>query len=57
MIWALLIGWLLFGEIPEKLVLIGAVIVIASGVFVILRERQLGIERKRMRRTGPGRPL
>jgi drug/metabolite transporter (DMT)-like permease len=57
MVWALLVGWLFFSEVPEMLVLIGASIVIASGIFVILRERQLGIERKRVRRTGPQRPL
>lgn len=57
MVWALLVSWILFGEIPESLVVIGAAIVIASGIFVILRERQLGIERKRVRRTGPGRQL
>ena len=43
MIWALLLGYWFFGEVPEALVLIGAAIVIASGLFVIWRERQLGV--------------
>jgi drug/metabolite transporter (DMT)-like permease len=43
MIWALLLGYWFFGEVPGTLVLIGAAIVIASGLFVIWRERQLGL--------------
>jgi drug/metabolite transporter (DMT)-like permease len=43
MIWALLLGYWFFGEVPGHLVLIGAGIVIASGLFVIWREHQLGL--------------
>ncbi len=57
MIWALLIGWFAFSNVPDPLVLIGAAIVISSGIFVILRERALGIERKRQRKAGTGRAL
>jgi drug/metabolite transporter (DMT)-like permease len=46
MIWALLLGWWFFGEVPGVLVLIGAAIVIASGLFVIWRESQLGIRHR-----------
>ncbi len=45
MIWALLIGWFVFGQWPQSIVLAGAGIVAAAGVFVIWRERQLGLER------------
>jgi drug/metabolite transporter (DMT)-like permease len=45
MIWALMLGYWFFGEVPGALVLIGAAIVIASGLFVIWRERQLGLLR------------
>lgn len=47
MIFALLWGYFLFGELPDRLVLIGAAIVSGAGIFVILRERQLGIDRRR----------
>lgn len=57
MIWALLISWFLFSQIPDQLVLIGATVVIASGIFVILRERALGIERKKQRKAGASRGL
>ncbi|CAA0098708.1 Riboflavin transporter [Starkeya nomas] len=47
MLWSLLLGFILFAEIPPLLVVIGAAIVIGAGLFVIWRERQLGIERRR----------
>ncbi|MCE9522002.1 MAG: DMT family transporter [Alphaproteobacteria bacterium] len=46
MVWAILFGWLFFSELPAVAVYVGAVIVIASGLFIALRERQLGLERK-----------
>lgn len=45
MIWVVSIGYFVFGEIPTINVAIGAAIVIASGIFVIYRERQLGLKR------------
>lgn len=45
MLWALLLGWWLFGELPAPLVYVGGLIVAAAGLFVIWRERQLGLER------------
>lgn len=47
MLWSLLLGFILFAEIPPVLVVLGAAIVIAAGLFVIWRERQLGIDRSR----------
>ena len=47
MIFALLWGYFLFGDLPDRLVLIGAAIVSSAGIFVILREHQLGIDRRR----------
>jgi len=45
MLWSTLIGYLWFGELPATIVFAGAAIVIGSGLFVIWRERQLGLER------------
>ena len=47
MLWALLLGYWLFGELPETLVYLGATIVAGAGLFVIWRERQLGLQRAR----------
>ena len=41
MIWAYVLGYVLFGELPTSYVYIGAVVVAGSGLFVIWRERQL----------------
>jgi drug/metabolite transporter (DMT)-like permease len=38
MIWALLIGWFLFDDLPTTAVLVGAAIVAGSGVFLLWRE-------------------
>lgn len=41
LIWALLLGWLVFGEWPDGVTLIGAAIVVAAGVFTLYRDREL----------------
>lgn len=51
MIWALLVGYFLFAEIPTITVLIGAVVVISAGVLIIWRESRLGLERSRQRKV------
>lgn len=53
MIWAVLLGWFVFGEFPLPVVLAGAGIVILSGLFVIWREQQLGLLRKGHREASP----
>jgi drug/metabolite transporter (DMT)-like permease len=47
MLWALLLGYWVFGELPAALVYVGAIIVTGAGLAVIWRERQLGIARPR----------
>ncbi len=43
LIWATLLGYLLWGELPDMITLIGAVIVISSGLYLIYREtKKLG---------------
>jgi drug/metabolite transporter (DMT)-like permease len=58
MIWALIVSLLIFGTWPSMVVLAGAGIVILAGLFVIWRERKLGIERTRSKRAQtPTTPL
>jgi drug/metabolite transporter (DMT)-like permease len=45
MIWVVAIGYFVFAEVPTVNVIIGAAIVVASGIYVIYRERQLGLKR------------
>lgn len=46
-LWAVILGYLLFSETPTKEIFIGAAIIIVAGLFVIWRERQLGLVRAR----------
>lgn len=45
MLWALVIGWLAFDEMPTLPMLAGSALIIASGLAIVLRERQLGLKR------------
>ncbi|AKH99989.1 putative permease [Hoeflea sp. IMCC20628] len=40
-IWATLLGWLFWNEIPDALTFVGAAVIIASGVFIIWREHRV----------------
>ncbi len=53
MIFATLIGWLVFSEVPTATILIGAALVIAGGVLIIWRERQLGLDRSKSKPVAP----
>ena len=47
MVWVFLLGYFFFNELPSVFVLAGAAIIAAAGLFVIWRERQLGLQRVR----------
>ncbi len=49
LLWAFIIGYWFFGELPSTTVYVGSTIVAGSGLFVIWRERRLGLERARAR--------
>lgn len=53
MLLAIAIGYLAFGNIPTLYTLVGGTIVIGAGIFIVWRERQLGIERKAAIRVTP----
>lgn len=41
LLWAILLGWLVFSDLPPLHALIGAAIVVATGIYTLLRERKL----------------
>ena len=45
-VFALLVGYFVFGELPTDITLTGAALTTAAGLFIIWRERQLGLARK-----------
>ncbi len=53
MLWALLLGYWMFGEVPTALVFVGAAIVIAAGLFVIWRERTQKLRYERVAEEPP----
>jgi drug/metabolite transporter (DMT)-like permease len=53
MILGIIVGYLAFGDVPTVHMLIGGLIVVAAGIFIIWRERQLGLERARTRQAAP----
>ena len=55
MIWALVLGYAMFGETPTSEIVLGSAIIAAAGLFVIWRERQLATMRRRDElATAPG---
>jgi drug/metabolite transporter (DMT)-like permease len=47
MLYAVALGYLVFGDLPDAAVLLGAGVVIASGLWLICRERQGGAQLRR----------
>jgi len=47
MIFATVIGYVVFSEVPTAAILIGAGLVMTGGVLIIWRERQLGLDRSK----------
>ncbi len=38
--WAIILGWLFFGDLPRAMMLVGAAIIVASGLFIFFREQR-----------------
>lgn len=49
MLFALGIGYFVFGEVPTVTMLAGAALIVTAGILIIWRERKLGLERARSR--------
>ena len=42
-IWGIILGYFMFNEVPSITMLMGSLIIIASGIFIIIRQKQIGI--------------
>ncbi len=54
LVWALLLGFFVFGDWPQPLTLIGAALIVATGSYTLWRESQLrrrAVAQAKMRRT------
>lgn len=50
LILSVILGYVVFAEIPTINMLVGGLIVVAAGIFIIFREHRLGLERRAARR-------
>ena len=48
LVWSILLGYLVFGDVPDRWTLVGGAIVVASGLYMLYREQKVAtIRRKR----------
>ncbi|PKA40366.1 DMT family transporter [Rhizobium sullae] len=50
------IAYFVFGDVPGVHMMAGTAIVVAAGIFIIYREHQLGLERRKARKAGTPQP-
>jgi len=43
-VWAAMFGYAVFGDVPQVATIAGAAIIIGAGLYIFLRERDLGRE-------------
>ncbi|TIX95066.1 MAG: DMT family transporter, partial [Mesorhizobium sp.] len=41
MVWMIISGWIIFNQFPDRWTLLGAAIIVASGLYIIHREHRL----------------
>jgi drug/metabolite transporter (DMT)-like permease len=41
-LWAVMLGYLVFGDVPSSSMALGAIVIIGAGFYIFLRERELG---------------
>lgn len=51
MLFALIVGYFIFDEVPTTIMLIGAAVVITAGILIIWRESRLGLSRSKARKV------
>ncbi|MGU3576135.1 DMT family transporter [Brucellaceae bacterium C25G] len=47
LVWSVIVGWIVFRDMPDMWTFIGGFIVVGSGLFVFYREQKLAAERKK----------
>jgi drug/metabolite transporter (DMT)-like permease len=53
LLWAILLGFLMFGEVPDLPMIVGSSIIVASGLYMLYRERVVGARLPAARSTAP----
>lgn len=53
LLWAILLGYVMFNEVPDIPMIVGSAIVIASGLYTLYRERKVDVQRPAATSTAP----
>jgi drug/metabolite transporter (DMT)-like permease len=53
LLWAILLGFLVFGDVPSQAMITGSIIIVGSGLYTLYRERVVGRSRAASESTGP----
>lgn len=53
LLWALALGFLVFGDVPDSAMIVGASLVVGSGLYALYRERVVGRRRPAAESTSP----
>lgn len=53
LLWAIVIGMLVFGDFPDLPILVGSLVIVASGIYTVYRERVVGRGKVAAESTGP----
>ncbi len=53
LLWAILLGFLVFGDLPDVPMIVGAAIIVGSGLFTLYREKVAGKSRASTESVGP----
>lgn len=53
LLWSMLLGFVVFNDVPDSVTLLGSAIVVASGLYTFYRERVVGRPRNAVESTGP----
>ena len=53
LLWATLFGYLFWTELPDRITLFGAAIVVMSGLYIIYRETRAGLAQRQLTSMSP----
>jgi drug/metabolite transporter (DMT)-like permease len=53
LVWALALGYLVFGEVPGVAMIVGASLIVLSGLYALYRERAVGEGKPAAESTSP----
>jgi len=46
LLWAIVLGYIFFGELPDKQILVGSVIIVLAGLFIFHRKNMVDVTSK-----------